>query len=114
RREADMDESAEGIRQLARYQVRAEALPKVLAAIHEFVAYVKAKEAGTLRYEVLQEKEDPTRFVHIFHFKDTEAGAAHSQQAEVKKFAGILYPECLAPVEFVDYTRIATNREPSS
>ena len=106
-----IDSSAGGIRQLARYQVRAEALEKVLAAIHEFVAYVRAKEPGTLRYEVWQEKEDPTRFVHIFHFRDAAADNAHSLSAEVKRFASILYPECLAPVEFLDYSRIASNTE---
>ena len=26
------------------------------------------------------------------------------------KFAGILYPECLAPVEFIDYTHVVSNR----
>ena len=31
------------------------------------------------------------------------------RSAEVKKFAGILYPECLAPVEFTDYEFVASN-----
>jgi quinol monooxygenase YgiN len=97
------------IRQLARYQVRPEALERCLAAIREFVAYVRAKEPGTLRYEVWQEKDDPTRFVHIFTFRDAEADRIHSESAEVKKFASILYPECLAPVEFVDYTHVVSN-----
>jgi quinol monooxygenase YgiN len=44
------------IRQIARYQVRPEALPRCLAAIPEFVAYVRANEPGTLRYEVWQEE----------------------------------------------------------
>jgi len=91
------------IHQLARYQVRPEALDRCLAAIHEFVAYVRANEAGTLRYDVWQERSDPTRFVHIFIFRDENAVRIHSQSAEVKKFASILYPECLAPVEFIDY-----------
>lgn len=98
------------IRQLARYQVRPESLPRCLAAIHEFVAYVRANEAGTLRYEVWQEQKDPTRFVHIFVFRDAEADRIHSESAEVKKFAGTLYPECLAPVEFVDYDFVDSNR----
>jgi quinol monooxygenase YgiN len=51
------------IRQLARYQVRPEALERCLVAIHEFVAYVRANEPATLRYEVWQEDKDPTRFV---------------------------------------------------
>lgn len=97
------------IRQLARYQVRPEALTRCLAAIHDFVAYVRANEPGTLRYEVWQEQADPTRFVHIFVFRDAEADRAHSESAEVRRFAGILYPECLAPVEFIDYTHVASN-----
>jgi quinol monooxygenase YgiN len=97
------------IRQLARYQVRPEALDRCLAAVREFVAYVKAREQGTLRYEVWQEEKDPTRFVHIFTFRDAEADRIHSESAEVKKFASILYPECLAPVEFVDYKHVVSN-----
>jgi quinol monooxygenase YgiN len=65
-----------------------------------------------LRYEVWQEEEDRTRFVHLFVFRDADADRAHSESAEVKKFAGILYPECLVPVEFVDYREIASNRRP--
>jgi quinol monooxygenase YgiN len=96
--------------QLARYQVRPESLDRCLAAIQEFVAYVRAKEPGTLRYDVWQEEKDPTRFVHAFIFRDQKADQAHSESAEVKKFASILYPECLAPVEFIDYRLVATNR----
>ena len=100
------------IRQLARYQVRPEALERCLAAIREFVAYVRANEPGTLRYEVWQQREDPTRFVHIFVFRDADADRIHSESAAVKKFAGVLYPECLAPVEFIDYQLMASNIEP--
>ena len=102
------------IRQLARYQVRPEALERCLAAIHEFVAYVRMNEPGTLRYEVWQERDDPTRFVHIFVFRDAEADRIHSESNEVKKFAAVLYPECLAPVEFIDYHQVTSNTEPGS
>jgi len=27
----------------------------------------------------------------------------------VKKFAGILYPKCLAPVEFIEYQQVDSN-----
>src|SRR5512135_2949782 len=101
------------IRQLARYQVRPEALERCLAAVHEFVAYVRANEAGTLRYEVWQEKNDPTRFVHIFVFRDADADRRHSESAAVKKFSGILYPECLTPVEFIDYEQFVSNADRS-
>ena len=94
------------IRELARYEVRPESLESCLAAIHEFVAYVRANEAGALRYEVWQESERPTRFVHIFVWKDAEANRVHGESAAVKKFAGTLYPNCLAPVEFVEYKQV--------
>ncbi len=100
------------IRQLARYQVRPEALERCLAAIHEFVAYVRMSEPGTLRYEVWQEQADPTRFVHIFVFRDAAADQVHSESNEVKKFAAVLYPECLAPVEFIDYHQVTSNTAP--
>ena len=101
------------IRQLARYEVRPEALDKCLAAVHGFVGYVRANEPGTLRYEVWQEHENPTRFVHIFVFRDAEADRIHSESAEVKKFASVLYPECLAPVEFIDYRLVVSNQAPT-
>ena len=89
--------------------MRPAALEKCLAAVAEFVAYVRANEPGTLRYEVWQEPGRPTRFAHLFVFKDAAADKAHSESAEVKKFASVLYPECLAPVEFIDYVQVATN-----
>lgn len=104
-----MTNSGEESRQLAHYQVRAEALERCLAAIREFVAYVRANEHGTLRYEVWQEREAPTRFVHIFIFRDTKAARIHSESPEVKKFASVLYPECLARVEFIDYQQVVSN-----
>jgi quinol monooxygenase YgiN len=103
-----LEPASQEIRQLARYQVRPEALERCLAAIRTFVAYVRAHEPGTLRYEVWQEEKDPTRFVHIFVFRDAEADRIHSGSREVKEFAGVLYPECLAPVEFIDYRHVVS------
>ncbi|HUK22684.1 MAG TPA: antibiotic biosynthesis monooxygenase family protein [Gemmatimonadales bacterium] len=97
------------IHELARYEVRPEALEKCLAAIHEFVSYVRANEPGALRYEVWQEAKHPTRFVHLFVWKDDAANQTHGESAAVKKFAGILYPNCLAPVEFVEYKQVDAN-----
>ena len=97
------------IHELASYEVRPDALEVCLTAIHEFVAYVRANEPGALRYEVWQNAEHPTRFVHIFVWRDAEANRIHGESAAVKKFAGILYPNCLAPVEFVEYTQVDAN-----
>jgi quinol monooxygenase YgiN len=97
------------IHELARYEVRPEALDQCIAAIHEFVAYVRANESGALRYEVWQEAVNPTRFVHIFVWKDAEANRIHGESVAVKKFAGILYPNCLAPVQFTEYRQVDAN-----
>ena len=97
------------IHELARYEVRPEALPQCVAAIHEFVAHVRANESGALRYEVWQEAEHPTRFVHIFVWRHAEANRVHGESAAVKKFASILYPNCLAPVEFTEYEQLDAN-----
>jgi quinol monooxygenase YgiN len=94
--------------QLARYEVRPESLDRCLTAIHQFVAYVREHEAGTLRYDVWQERDHPTRFVHQFIFRDAAAEQTHSDSAEVKQFASVLYPECLAPVDFIDYQLVTS------
>ena len=101
--------SASEIRELARYEVRPESLDTCLAAIHDFVAYVRSSEPGALRYEVWQETDHPTRFVHIFVWKDEEANRIHGESAAVRKFSGILYPNCLAPVEFTGYRQVDAN-----
>jgi quinol monooxygenase YgiN len=106
---AHIEGSTSEIRELARYEVRPESLDQCLAAIHEFVAYVRSNEPGALRYEVWQEYERPTRFVHIFIWRDAEANRIHGESAAVKRFAGILYPNCLAPVEFIDYRQVDAN-----
>jgi quinol monooxygenase YgiN len=105
---AGSDEMVGEIRQLAHYEIHQEAIERVKATIHEFVDYVRSNEPGTLRYDVWQDQEHPTRFVHIFIFRDQNAHNQHSASAQVKKFADVLYPECLAPVEFIDYQKIAS------
>ena len=97
------------IHELARYEVRPDSLEEVIAAIHEFVAYVRENERGALRYEVWQERNHPTRFVHLFVWRDEEANHIHGESAAVKKFAGTLYPLCLAPVELIEYRQLDAN-----
>ncbi len=110
---AEQENNNQEIRQLAYYEVHPEAINQVLAAIKEFVAYLRLNEPGTLRYEVWQEPENPARFVHIFVFRDAKANQIHSESAAVKKFSGILYPQCLEPVKFIDYQQVASNRSSS-
>ena len=97
------------LRELARYEVRPESLDACLAAIHEFAAYVRTSEPGALRYEVWQETTRPTRFVHLLVWRDAEAIRTHAESAAVKKFADVLYPNCLAPAEFIPYRQVDAN-----
>jgi hypothetical protein len=42
-------------------------------------------------------------------WRDDEANRLHGESAAVKAFAGVLYPKCLAPVEFTSYRQIDAN-----
>jgi len=98
------------IYQIAHYQVKAGAVEKVKKAIEEFVAYVKANEPGTQMYVAWQLKKDPTRFAHLFIFKDEAAHKAHGKSIAVKKFEAVYSPELVSKgVDFVDYAQVATN-----
>ena len=55
------------------YRVKASAIDKVKHAIGEFVEYLKAQEPGTEMYLAWQQKDDPTRFLHLFRFRDAAA-----------------------------------------
>jgi quinol monooxygenase YgiN len=96
------------ISKTARFQVRREGLEKALAAIREFVAYVAANEPGTVRYDAFSEVEEPTRFLHVFTFRDAEAERVHSTSHAVERFTSVLYPLCVEPVRFTDLATVAT------
>ena len=99
------------IYQTAHYQVTASAVDKVTAAIAEFVEYVAKNEPGSRMYTVWQQKDDPTRFVHLFEFADEAAHRAHGTSAAVRQFEAVYGPELAdGPVVFTDYVLIATNR----
>ena len=95
----------------ARFQVRPESVEKCRQAIDEFVADVKRREPRTLLYTSLQERDNPTRFLHTFIFRDKAALDIHSNSDAVKRFTSVLYPETLAPVEFTEYVVVASTNE---
>jgi len=97
--------------QTGAYQVKRSALPQVTKAIEEFVQYVKANEPGTLMYLAWQQKNDPTRFIHLFIFKDAASQELHGQSEAVKRFEAVYSPELTAgEVVFTDYEMIAGKR----
>ena len=96
------------IYQSGAYEVKASAVEKVKESIREFVNYVQANEPGTEMYLAWQQKEEPTRFIHLFRFKDANAQALHGQSEAVKKFEAVYSPELVGgDVVFTDYAMVA-------
>jgi len=96
--------------QTATYHVRPEEVDTCLTAMREFVAHVSRTETGTLRYQVFQQKDDPTRFMHFIVFEDEPARDAHSKSAAVSRFTDVLNPRCVEPVVFTEYSLAGTVR----
>ena len=100
------------VHQTARFQVQEQHLAECIAAIEEFVAYVRDNEADTLLYTSLQQKDDPTQFIHYFIFKDEAARDIHANSEAVKRFTDILYPRLVVTVEFTEYS-LLTSTQPA-
>jgi quinol monooxygenase YgiN len=90
------------ITKIVRYRVKKKKLPKVKKTLVDFVAEIKTNEAGIDFYEVFQEKNDPTVFVHVMTFKDKKAERAHAKSTHVQKLIKTLYPTCKEEPEFTD------------
>jgi quinol monooxygenase YgiN len=96
------------IYQTGGYQVKPSAVEKVKQAIKEFVHYAQENEPGTKMYLAWQEKENPTRFLHLFIFEDADAQTRHGQSDAVKRFEAIYSPELVGgDVAFTDFELIS-------
>jgi len=99
------------IYQTGAYRVKTSAVAKVKQAIEEFVQYVQANEPGTKMYLSWQEKDDPTKFLHLFIFEDAAAQKRHGESDAVKRFESVYSPELVGgPVVFTDYEMVAGKR----
>jgi quinol monooxygenase YgiN len=93
------------------YQVKTSAVEKVKQAIKEFVHYVEENEPGTQMYLAWQQKDDPTRFLHLFIIADAAAQARHGQSEAVRRFESVYSPELVGgDVVFTDYEMVAGKR----
>jgi quinol monooxygenase YgiN len=98
------------IHQTAQFEVKEDQLGECVAAIEEFIAYVRDNEAGTLLYTSLQQKDDPAQFIHYFIFQDEAARDIHANSEAVEHFTDILYPRLIAPVVFTEYSVLASTQ----
>lgn len=55
------------------------------------------KEAGNIRFDVLQDNNDPTQFVLVEVFADTEAAAFHKTTAHYLKWRDAVAPYMASP-----------------
>jgi len=94
---------------IAEYRVKASGVDKVKKAIADFLPHIRAAEPGTRVYQAWQQKDDPTRFLHVFIFEDEAAHTAHANSAAVKAFETAYGPELEGgPVVFTDYVNVAS------
>jgi quinol monooxygenase YgiN len=64
------------------------------------------KEPGIARFDVIQQKDDPTRFVLVEVYRSVEATAAHKETAHYAAWRGRAEPLMAEPRTRVQYTNV--------
>ena len=62
------------------------------------------KEAGNLRFDLLQNEEDPERFVLYEAYADPDSAAAHKETAHYLKWRETVAPWMASPRKGIRYT----------
>lgn len=69
-------------------------------------ARASVKEAGIVRFDVVQQRDDPTRFVLVEVYRDPNAPAAHKETAHYKRWRDVVAPMMAAPRSSSTYTNV--------
>ena len=64
------------------------------------------KEAGVARFDVIQEQEDPTRFVLVEVYRNPEAAALHKETAHYLRWRDTVAPMMEEPRSSVRYQNV--------
>jgi len=64
------------------------------------------KEAGIARFDVIQQTDDPTKFILIEIYKTAGASAAHKETAHYKRWRDTVMPMMAAPRQGIKYSYI--------
>ena len=64
------------------------------------------KEAGIARFDVIQQMEDPTRFVLVEIYKTAEAPAAHKETPHYKRWANTVMQMMAEPRQGIKYSNL--------
>jgi (4S)-4-hydroxy-5-phosphonooxypentane-2,3-dione isomerase len=65
------------------------------------------KEAGIARFDVIQQADDPTRFVLVEIYKTIEASAAHKETAHYAKWRDTVAEMMAEPRQGIKYNNIS-------
>ena len=69
------------------------------------------QEAGIARFDVVQQQDDPTRFVLIEVYRTAEAAAAHKATAHYAKWRDAVAPMMAEPRKSVKYNAVFPDPE---
>ncbi len=69
------------------------------------------KEAGIARFDVLQQTEDPTRFILVEIYKTAEASVAHKETAHYKRWREDVMKMMAEPRQGIKYAYIFNTEE---
>jgi len=86
-------------------QVKPEFVDAFIAATR-INAQSSAKEPGVARFDFLQQKDDPTRFVLYEVYRDADAPAAHKQTAHYNEWAAKVEEMFVAPRTRAFYSNV--------
>jgi len=64
------------------------------------------KEAGVARFDVIQQTENPTKFVLVEVYKTAEAPAAHKETAHYERWRDTVAEMMAEPRQGIKYTNI--------
>ena len=64
------------------------------------------KEAGVARFDVIQQTENPTKFVLVEVYKNAEAPAAHKETAHYARWRDTVAEMMAEPRQGIKYTNI--------
>lgn len=92
------------------FSIKPEALEVVGPIIQKFILAIKQNEPNTLLYRSLQQTDEPTKFIHVMSFLDTESEMFHKQSEHCAAFVAALYPLCELMPKPVQYTEIDSNK----
>ena len=90
-------------------QIKPEHIAEHLEALRHDAEHAEKDEPGCLRFDVVQDKDDPNRFYYYEVYKDEAALEAHRQTTHFKLYADKVQPWLAAPPE----RRLGRNLIPS-